>query len=618
MSDAKKKPQGEIRQSQLVTTFGPGSMVDLPNHSVLIAGLDFWSPGGDPISEPRLSQKLARILSVPSVNLRTPPPADPDPTAAATGITVFQFPEWFITQDLEQAMTLGVRSRLLVHRKSLTRGKYIDRDKKKRPVVPVRFVRACRLGHIGDIDWYAFTHNGPSDCAKQQRQLYVDERGTSGDLTEVWIRCECGKAERSMAQAALLQNRAFGLCDGARPWLGPYTKEDCGEPSRLLIRSASNAYFPQLMSVISLPDRDETVKRAVDAIWDFLEAVESVEDVRSERKKAKVKSALEGLGDEEVFADVQSRKTGSPKADKSVKVAELETLIAAKEEIGEDRPEGVFYARSLPPSIWRRPWMQSIQRVVLVQRLREVVAQVGFTRFEAAGADVEGELDIGVRRASLAREITWLPAFENKGEGIFLQFDPDAIKAWMGTKAVAARLLQLAEGFKLWQQEHKGTKREFPGLPYIMLHSFSHLLITAVALECGYPASSIRERIYAIPGVGYGVLLYTGSSDAEGTLGGFVQVGRRIYESVRNALAMGTLCSNDPVCAQHEPPSSHERRFLHGSACHGCLLISETSCEQQNDFLDRALVVRTVQNLGAEFFSEAAANEGIAPLASAV
>jgi len=618
MSDAKKKPQGEIRQSQLVTTFGPGSMVDLPNHSVLIAGLDFWSPGGDAISEPRLSQKLARVLSVPSVSLRTPPPADNDPTAPTTGIAVFQFPEWFITQDLEQESRPGVRSRLLVHRKSLTRGKYIDRDKKKRPVVPVRFVRACRLGHIGDIDWYAFTHNGPSDCAKQQRQLYVDERGTSGDLTEVWIRCECGKAERSMAQAALLQNRAFGLCDGARPWLGPYTKESCGEPSRLLIRSASNAYFPQLMSVISLPDRDEMVKRAVDAIWDFLEAVESVDDVRNERKKAKVKAALEGLSDEEVSAEVQSRKTGGPKTDKSVKVAELETIIAAKEEIGEDRPEGIFYARSLPPSVWGRPWMKPIKRIVLVQRLREVVAQVGFTRFEAAGADVEGELDIGVRRASLAREVTWLPAFENKGEGVFLQFNPEAIQAWTSTKAAIERGLELAEGFKLWQKEHKGTKREFPGLPYMMLHSFSHLLITAVALECGYPASSIRERIYAIPNVGYGVLLYTGSSDAEGTLGGLVQVGRRIHESVRNALDMGTLCSNDPVCAQHDPPSSHERRFLHGSACHGCLLISETSCEQQNDFLDRALVVRTVQNLGAEFFLEAAASEGTAPLASAV
>jgi len=60
-----------------------------------------------------------------------------------------------------------------------------------------------------------------------------------------------------------------------------------------------------------------------------------------------------------------------------------------------------------------------------------------------------------------------------------------------------------------WKAERQASSRVFPGLPYVALHGFSHLLLTAVALECGYPASSIRERIYAIPSVGYGVLLYT-------------------------------------------------------------------------------------------------------------
>ena len=136
-----------------------------------------------------------------------------------------------------------------------------------------------------------------------------------------------------------------------------------------------------------------------------------------------------------------------------------------------------------------------------------------------------------------------------------------------------------------------------------MLPSFAHLLITAVSLECGYPASSLRERIYAVPGVGYGVLLYTGTTDVEGTLGGLIQVGRRIHAHMRTALEMGELCSNDPVCSQHQPQHQHESRFLHGAACHSCLLIAETSCEQHNDFLDRALVVPTVDNLGVQFFA---------------
>ncbi len=145
---------------------------------------------------------------------------------------------------------------------------------------------------------------------------------------------------------------------------------------------------------------------------------------------------------------------------------------------------------------------------------------------------------------------------------------------------------------------------DFVGLPYVLLHSLSHLLITAVALECGYGGTSIRERIYT-SSLGYGILLYTGTPDSEGTLGGLVQAGRNIEHYLQTALQMGTLCSNDPVCSQHDPASFQEERFLSGAACHGCLLIAETSCERRNEFLDRALVVPTVDGMGAEFFAEA-------------
>ncbi len=598
MAKPNAKPHGQIRQSQLVTTFGPGSMMDLPNNAVLVAGLDDWSMG-DLISEPRLSEKIARLLDVPAIYLRTPPREPDSPTAPRTGIKVWQFPEWFLTQDVNTSGQSSLRSRMLVHRKRLTKGKFIDNDRVKRPVVPVRFVRACRNGHIADIDWRVFAHAGPSDCS---RQIWLDERGTSGDLSESWIRCECGAQPRSLVAAANLQNRALGTCNGLRPWLGPMTREACGEPSRLLVRTASNAYFSQMMSVISLPERDHTVKERVDLIWEFLSVVEELGDLKYERKKPRVSKALEGLSDEEVFAEIQARKTSSRGPAKSVKLAELETLVSAEEEIGEDRPDGTFFARALPPDLWQNEVMAPIERVVLVHRLREVMALVGFTRFEAAAPDIQGELEIGVRRADLAPEITWVPAIENKGEGIFLVFKREAIEAWINRPDVKLRGQQLLDGFARWHHEHSNSRREFPGLPYLLLHSFAHLLITSVSLECGYPASSIKERIYALPDVGYGILLYTGSTDSEGTLGGLIEVGRRIHQHVRSALELGELCSNDPVCAQHAPENAHEKRFLHGAACHGCVLIAETSCEQHNDYLDRALVVPTLENRGIEFF----------------
>src|SRR5207237_4621407 len=130
--------------------------------------------------------------------------------------------------------------------------------------------------------------------------------------------------------------------------------------------------------------------------------------------------------------------------------------------------------------------------------------------------------------------------------------------------------------------DHPGSGRKFVGIPYIMLHSLAHMLITAVSLECGYPASSIRERIYALPSVGYGILLYTGSSDAEGTLGGLIQVGRRIHEHVRSALESSELCSNHPVCSQHDPRNEHEQRYLHGAACHGWLIVAQKTAAVAN------------------------------------
>ncbi len=239
--------------------------------------------------------------------------------------------------------------------------------------------------------------------------------------------------------------------------------------------------------------------------------------------------------------------------------------------------------------------------MVLVHRLREVQALVGFTRFEAMAPSTDGELEAGVSRAALAREPSWFPAVETRGEGVFLHFKTAAIDAWAEREAVRARARQLEAGFDAWHRDHQQSTRHFCGVKFLMLHSLSHLLITAVSLGCGYPASSIRERVYALP-QGYGILLYTASSDAEGTLGGLVEVGRRIGEYLDQALEAGRLCSNDPVCAQHDAKDVHEQRYLHGAACHGCLLISETSCEQRNDFLDRALVVPTVEGCGAEFF----------------
>jgi hypothetical protein len=132
-------------------------------------------------------------------------------------------------------------------------------------------------------------------------------------------------------------------------------------------------------------------------------------------------------------------------------------------------------------------------------------------------------------------------------------------------------------------------------------------LITEVAIDCGYPASSIRERIYIASQPGedvptIGILIYTASAGNQGTLGGLVEVTRRFAPVLEAALGRQRLCSGDPVCADHDPMTAADDRTLHGAACHGCLVIAETSCEARNLFLDRALLLDTVGPSGVGFF----------------
>lgn len=270
-SKAKQHPCGEIRQSQILSTFGPGSMVDLPDYSVLIGGLNHWKGDRQRIYEDRLAGRVSEILGVNSIALYAPPVDTPDPAASPTGITAFTFPAWFVAQG-EETWTASngkeYRTRALVPWVHLVKGKYLDCNKKKKPVVPVRFVQACINGHISDVNWYGFVHNNSqTNC---RGQLWLDEGGAGNDFADIFVRCEQCKERRPLSDATLPGRKALGSCKGERPWLGPNAAECCvsretekPEKNRLLVRSASNAYFAQVLSVISLPDSDAQLKEAI-------------------------------------------------------------------------------------------------------------------------------------------------------------------------------------------------------------------------------------------------------------------------------------------------------------------------------------------------------------------
>ncbi|MCH7688168.1 MAG: DUF1998 domain-containing protein, partial [Planctomycetes bacterium] len=240
--------------------------------------------------------------------------------------------------------------------------------------------------------------------------------------------------------------------------------------------------------------------------------------------------------------------------------------------------------------------------------LREVRALIGFTRIESPGdyeslADFPPEQQMRLSRGNPP----WVPANEIRGEGIFFQFSEDQIANWL--LRCNDLDFQFFKAHKGWRADRGLTPPEdgYPHLRFVLIHSFAHALIRQLSLECGYTAASLRERIYSRNPGGdrpemAGVLIYTAAPDSEGTLGGLVSLGEPavLERHLNQALDSMRLCSSDPLCAEHHP--GKEETSVHGASCHACLFAPETSCERGNKYLDRTVLVPTVDQDKFAFF----------------
>jgi hypothetical protein len=611
------------RLSQVVSTFGPGAMIDLPTRSVLVGGLDLWEMKGDAFStipEPRLTARLEQLLKqqgrldqAKSLSLRTPPISDNRPDRIPNYILAPIFPAYFICERVETPTVAGktVRRRRLVRWQDLDtaggRRKFVFDDGKKSDVTPIRFVAACEKGHLQDIDWKWVVHGGLS-C---HEPMWLEEKGTSADPADMSVECGCGK--RLFLQDLFRPGRP-GACRGERPWLLDRDPNGCDLKLKLLIRTATNTYFPQVYTVISLPTEEDALMALVEGLSGELGNVRSAGDIgAAKRFNSKVAATLGNYSDEDIFARLQRIRDGA-RADsgRSPKLSEFDVFASGRPEIGQNNPTAKLYAQTLSRAAWDPDIaLPMIKSLVAVHRLREVSCLYGFTRFEAAPTSADGDLEdiqLAVRGAPIGRDADWLPAVEQFGEGLFVHFDEAAIGAWLRQAATIDRHERLVAGYEHWRTRFTANPPNYPGTAYILLHSLSHALMSEIALDCGYPASSLKERIYALSGTAgglperCGILIYTATPGAQGTLGGLVGTAPRFAQILRGALERSTICSNDPVCADHEPDNRSGDRATHGAACHGCLLIAETSCEARNLFLDRRLLVPTMAADGSAFF----------------
>jgi hypothetical protein len=460
-------------------------------------------------------------------------------------------------------------------------------------VVPVRFIVMCERGHLDEFPWDFWVKHEAS-CPPARRILKLEGGPTAG-LAGLVLSCTGCNANRTM-EGAFGSESIPPQCHGRRPWLGVDADEpNCQGRPRVVQRGASNIYFSATDSALDIPPWSDELQKKIGMRWSMLE--QAPDDAAREALIAAMRLAeLTGQSNSELSAIIADRVARLRTPDRNIRWEEYQQFIQHTKAFGENTD---FEIRPSTPPAELTPWIQLVTRAT---RLREVRALRGFTRvFPPSGGG-----DQNVALLSL-RPLSWLPAIENRGEGIFIQLKPAAVIAWENQPNVRARVAHIASEYEhAWRaRERGGAERRAISPRLLLVHSLAHVMIRQLSLSCGYSGASLRERLY----VGErqwdmaGFLVFTSSPDADGTLGGLARQGlaRNLVPLFEEGLASMTWCSSDPLCiegvhALTEPSS--------GAACHSCLLAAETSCEEFNSFLDRALLVGTPTDPKLGFFSE--------------
>lgn len=584
-----------IPRSQALYPYGVGAILDWGQECFIVG--DTRSGGWS--NAPRLT--LARLQA----RLRAPDGFRAPPIAArfrqGADLRVYRFPSWLFCPRCRRMW------RWTTEREAELRGGVPHCLERKcgSVLVPMRYVAACEAGHITDVDWHRWAHTGArgasGPCSPANPDLYFVSHGDRGATLESLV-VKCGRCKQGRTLRDILSLHAIPSigqrCWGRQPWQPRDQESECTEQLRVLQRSQTAVHYAQIVSAIDLTtDGDEnaasldqeiknlavtmllTTKQDVDA------RAEMLADVATRRLSVNV-TVQQVLDWSRREFDSAAGEAGHSEGDfdeEAVLREEWPALSAPSERGGANAS---LIVRRDPDSEGRCTVLASLlEDTLLVEKLREVRAFAGFRRIRPDATMIPPDLGIAPRR-------TWLPAIEVYGEGIFLRFSLDAVRAWE-----AAQHAALTERLRRIQQrlsDAEGAVQRFSHLAgitprFVMVHTFSHLLMRQLCYESGYGSAAVRERLYVFDDR-IGVLIYTADGDSEGSLGGLVRQGRndRLSDTVASAIERASWCSNDPICSE-VPEHGFEK--LNRAACHACALVPETSCSHLNALLDRELVV---------------------------
>lgn len=616
-----KHKVGELRPSQILFTYGVGAVVDLPSLCAMVMGIEEWDTSHTlELGEERLLAAVRQQLGAQVLRLLAPPTPSEDTNGASPfdesnriGIPVAPFPGWMVCPRCR--LLAPLQSGLFElqanpYRSDRTRYVHKNCSKAQKPptVIPARFLVACQQGHLDDFPWLYFIHRGNTNCPGPLR---LEEYGVTGAATDIAVRCDgCNVSPRRLSDAFGEQGKKnMPRCRARHPHLRSFD-DGCDQQMKSILLGASNSWFPITLSALSIPSQSSKLVQLIEQQWTILGKATDLPTLKVLLQAFQAGGQLQEFAQypvDDIWEIIEHKQQGQVDLDqaKDLKTPEWEVFSAA--DMASNTTQ--FQLRPVaPPTGMSRAFSQ----VVLVERLREVRALVGFTRIQSPGDFADAGEVLNEYQVPLSRHAPkWVPTTEVKGEGIFLQFNEASLYHWEQQWVVKERERQSLQAHQQWCRLRNldPQKVKFPGIRYILLHSFSHALMRQLAIECGYNAASLRERLYS-KGPGEengpmaGILIYTAAPDSEGTLGGLVSLGEpaTLSHHISQALAQAQLCTSDPLCAEHAP--SLGTPSLHWAACHACLFSPETSCERGNKYLDRSLLTPTVQTADLAFFQD--------------
>ena len=655
----KMSKKNNVRSSQLLSPFGVGQIVNFPKElSLMVCGLNLWDEkikqgeinrGKDSIDKRELHFRESRLEKVLDVEYFLKP-FEYKTSGNKNNyleIPAVRFPGWhYCTNHKCGRMTLVPLSQ--ADEKIECISCWDGKSRYKWKMNPVRFVAACPSGHIQDVPFKEWVHNGVVPNDGRQHEISYHTGGGSGDLGSINMKCTCGerrslaglmnirKDDTSVFDSALARiglnpeddqkfdsqnsndkskNPLGQFCKGHKPWLGIEgikNAKDCNNHLQVLIRGASNVHFSEIQSAIYLPssseDSNEYVNKVIDELTKdklrgyyevdngtlMLPTILGIHSVVVNGCISK-EELLSGVLAELALKEASDEVSELP-AELKLRFEEYKYILKGRDSENSDLKALVktfedYYDQAILEKYF--------DCVVLIEKLKETRVFKGFSRINPMNKINKRELS--------SKPVKWLPAVEVYGEGVFLKFNDEIVDNWLKEYGVRHEgVIKRYHSSMLKRRPQDDPKNINPF--FVAMHTFAHLLIKKLCFDCGYGSSSLREKLYFSDDAKTrmnGILIYTSSGDSEGSLGGLVRQGKALNLGplIKNAIAEAEWCSADPVCSDIGKSNGQGPDNVNGAACHNCCILPETSCEEFNMLLDRTTVIGTLDNPEIGFFS---------------